>query len=360
MNIGRLRLTQQRIAGARCAQPADVVRWMGAMQAQEFHQAMWAVALRTRDATLPDVEQAIRDRQIVWTWPMRGTLHLVAAADVRWLLNLLAPRRIAAMRTRRQQLELDESQLARCEQLSWDALSAGNCLTRTALLQVFEGAGLSTAGQRGYYILWHLAHQGVICLGPLAGHEQTVVLLDEWVPAADPIPRAVALARLANVYFRSHGPATVQDFAGWAGITLTDARAGLAVTQKDLIAVSQDGQEYWLAAYAAEPPADDALDVSLLPGFDEYILGYKDRNAVLASDYFNRIVPGGNGIFLPMLVIDGQIVGTWKRTVKRAGIEMILVPFADLTIPHERIERVAQRYCTFLGKPLAQLTITAG
>ena len=332
--------------------PGQVVHWMGAMQAQDYGQALWAVALRTTAATRTDVEQAITERSIVLTWPMRGTIHFVAATDVRWMLELCAPRKLAADGLRLKQLELDFPILGRCKHLFQTALGGGQCLTRSAMLELLENAGINPKGQRGYHILWHLAQSGLICFGPRQAKDQTFVLLEEWVPNAPIQSRDDSLAELAKRYFTSHGPATVQDFAGWTGLTLRDARAGLESVQSQLVSEVRDRLEYWWAVTATEVSTAQGSGVHLLPGFDEYILGYKDRRDVMTVEHAQRIVPGGNGVFLPMIVVDGQVVGTWKRTVKKSGVQVLLEPFLEIDALEERVQNAVMRYCAFHGLPL--------
>lgn len=359
-DVAHRRLLNQRIAGERFGRPDEVVRWMGAMQAQDYRQALWAIGLRTTAAMLADVTEAIATRTIVQTWPMRGTLHFVAAENAKWMLELLAPRRLAADRSRRRQLELDESLLARCAHLVQEALRGGGRLTRSGVMRLLEDARISPKGQRGYHILWYLAQIGLICLGPLQDKEQTFVLLDEWVPAARRLARADALAELASLYFTSHGPATVDDFAGWTGLTLSDARAGLEAGRTGLLSERRDAKAYWVAANTPDHTMHDTSGVYLLPGFDEYLLGYKDRGDVLAPAHAHNVAPGGNGIFFPLIVAGGQVVGTWKRTLKQSGVAITLSPFTQPGISKERLASLAnaaQRFSDFLDVPLVSTEI---
>jgi Winged helix DNA-binding domain len=287
-DVAHRRLLNQRIAGERFGRPDEVVRWMGAMQAQDYRQALWAIGLRTTAATLVDVTEAIATRTIVQTWPLRGTLHVVAAENAQWMLELLAPRRLAADKSRQTQLELDGSLLARCEHLVREALQGGGQLTRSGVMRLLEEARISPRGQRGYHILWYLAQIGLICLGPMQDKEQTFVLLDEWVPASRRLSREDALAELAGRYFASHGPATVDDLAGWTGLTRGDARAGLEAAKASLRAERRDAKEYWVAATTPDHAMHDTSGVYLLPGFDEYLLGYKGRGDVLAPAHAQR------------------------------------------------------------------------
>jgi len=329
------------------------------MQAQAYQQALWAIGLRLNAATSAQIEQAIVDREIVQTWPIRGTLHFVSAENVKWMLELCAPRSLAADRRRLRQLELDERTLEHCAQIFHDALHGGRRLTRRVMMQLLAEARISPAGQRGYHILWYLAQTGLLCLGPMQGNEQTFVLLDEWVPAARHLSRAEALATLATCYFLSHGPATVDDFARWAGLTLADARSGIdSVPSGLLVSDQQDARQYWWAADMPDAAPHDLPDAHLLPGFDEYVLGYKDRSDVLATEHAGKVVPGGNGVFLPTVVVDGQVVGTWKRLVGKNAVALSLSPFAPrLGVSDKHIAEAARRFSEFIGLPLSSVAV---
>jgi Winged helix DNA-binding domain len=348
-DIADRRLLHQRISGRRFERPEQVVQWMGAMQAQDYQHALWAVGVRTVNATRTDVEQALADRALVLTWPMRGTIHLVAATDVRWMLELCASRPLAASQTRRKQLELDDHILARCEDLIRDALSGGAGLTRAEIMKLLQSTGIDPTGQRGYHILWSLAHTGLICFGPKRGKEQTFVLLEEWLPETRSLARDQALVELTRRYFTSHGPATLKDFAGWTGLTLTETRAGLEAIRSELTHDTNDGLEYWWADTV--PGTPDAAGVYLLPGFDEYILGYKDRRDVLTAEHAQKIVPGGNGVFLPTIVADGRVIGTWKRDLKQKRLNVSLHPFTAQDKLHERAADAIERFQAFADQP---------
>src|ERR671916_423600 len=181
-DIARQRLVNQRIEGEKFEKPEEVVRWLGAMQAQDYLQALWAIGLRLRSATVADVERAIADGKILRTWPMRGTLHFVPPEEARWRLKLSASRILARDGRRLEQLGLDRGIMGRCKELFYEALGGNRRLTRPEIMQVLEEAGIGTQNQRGYHILWYLSQEGVICPGPNRGKQQTFVLLDEWVP----------------------------------------------------------------------------------------------------------------------------------------------------------------------------------
>jgi hypothetical protein len=349
MDITRLRLTAQHIAQADFATAKEVVSHMLAMQAQDYPGALWAIALRTPNLTREGVEKAIIDRQIVRTWPMRGTLHFLAAEDARWMVKLLAPRTLSISASRRRELEIDDSVIAKGHGIIGTALSGGKCITRPGLCQILEDNGIATGGQRGIHILHHLAELGILCFGPHEGKQPTFVLMDEWLPSTPEKPREEALAELATRYFTSHGPASFRDFAGWASLTVRDAKLGLELAGNKLASQEINGVTYWQSPSIT--PATPAT--YLLPGFDEYMLGYKDRSAALALEHANKIVPGNNGMFLATLVIDGQIAGTWRRTARAKSQQITIMPFVKLTKQQiASIEPAVKRYEQYIGVPI--------
>nr|WP_204262090.1 winged helix DNA-binding domain-containing protein [Blastococcus saxobsidens] len=312
-----MRLVAQHLAGPPAEDPAAAVHRLAAAQGQDFPGAVTSVALRTAGRRREDVLSALDRGTIVRSWPMRGTLHLLLAEDLPWLLELLGPRALAGLASRRAALELTEAQAERAREIAVAALSGGGRLSRAALLAAIDGGGVATTGQRGYHLLWFLAQTGTLCLGPTDGGEQQFVLLDEWVPAPRRLQREEALAELALRYFRGHGPATVADLVRWAGSTVRDVRAGLAVVGDRLARLEIGGTEYLLDPELPDrlrAHREEARAVRLLPGFDEYVLGYADRGAVLDPRFAELIVPGRNGVFRPTVVSDGRIVGTWRWT----------------------------------------------
>jgi hypothetical protein len=348
LNIAHQRLYNQHINHALLAKPGDVVAWLGAVQAQDYLGALWAVGLRTSKAVEADIERALADKSIVRTWPLRGTLHFVAAADVRWMLDLLTPRIIKSSAVRFQQFGLDDRVFARSRAVFERALAGGRQLPREAMYQRLEAARISAAGGRGLQILFRLAGEGLLCFGARQGKQQTFTLLDEWVPTAKPLARDEALAELARRYFTSHGPATLQDFLWWSGLRAADARAALELAKPQLGHAVIGDQTYWLASSIADPTVASPK-AYLLPPFDEYTVAYKDRSAVLDPMYVRRLHTG-NGIFSPIIVLDGQVVGTWKRALKKDTLAIALSPFEKLNKAATRaVETAANRYGEFLG-----------
>ena len=347
--IAARRLASQQIARPAFANPRELVAWMVAVQAQDFAAAKWAVGLRLATASTDvSIERAIADDSVLRTHALRGTWQLVDPADVRWLLELVAPRLIASYATRYRQLELDAATVRRSHAALAKALRDGAVLTRAELAPALEAAGVSTAGQRLAHLLQRAELDALICGGARRGKQFTYMLLDARAPDSHPRPgRDEALAELALRYFRSRGPATVDDFKWWSGLAPSDARAGLEAVKSKLASSVFEGRPHWHAGEAAASERSPAA--FLLPAFDEYLIAYRDRDAVLDPKYVKRLNAGG-GMLGTCVVLDGRVVGTWRRTLARASVEIELDLFeAPARRGHRAIADVAHRYGAFLG-----------
>ncbi|MBP7964230.1 MAG: AlkZ family DNA glycosylase [Caldilineaceae bacterium] len=348
--IARQRLTNHRIAHEKFDLPSQVVTSFGAMQAQDYASAKWAIGLRCTAATEATINQAIADRTIVRSWLMRGTLHVVAAVDVRWMLTLLAPRLIAGAARRHQQLELDQATFARSFKVLADLLEGGKEATRAEIRATLEQVGISTAGQRLYHILGQAVLAELVCFASGQNNQEAFALLDDWVPHGKSLEGDEALAALAERYFKSRGPATLQDFVWWSGLLVGDARRGLEGASPRLHQEKIQGQTYWLPQ-DGPPPAVPSSTACLLPAFDEYYLGYRGRDAVLDAVYDKRVA-SNNGVFRPIIVIDGQVVGIWRRVAAKGSVVITPQPFRALTVAEDQAVHVAANQIRgFLGLP---------
>jgi hypothetical protein len=351
--ICKLRLASQKISRGLEA-PADVVRWMTAMQAQDFHGAKWAVGLRAPGSTNADIERAIESGQIVRSWPMRGTLHFVAPEDLSWMLNLTAPRLLKAATKRHASLDLSRAVLERARKAAQLALSGGGRRTRSEMYEVFRSVKISPESDRGYQLLWALSQTKTLCFGPPSGTSQTFVLFDEWIKERRAFDRDEALGEFVRRYFRSHGPATLHDFALWSSLTLADAKIGMAVAGKSLAEITIDETAYFLDPNVLDAAGEKGDAVYALPGFDEYLLGYKDRSAAAAAEHMNKILPAANGIFSATIISSGLVVGTWRRVIDRKRMAVTASPFSKLTAKAAAGFRKAIRaYGKFFALPIA-------
>ncbi len=348
-DIAQLRLVNQQIAGTTFQNVKDLVGWMGAMQAQDYAMVKWAVGVRLPHSTDQVIETAINKGEIIRTHLLRPTWHLVSAADIYWLLELTAPRIKASLKTRHRELGLSEAVMKKCRTVIEKELSGGRHLTREALIAELQNANIATDNNRASHIFSRAELDGVLCSGAVKGKKQTYALLEEWVPKTSPLPKEEALARLARRYFTSHGPAALQDFAWWSGLSAGDARQALESVQSDFVSETIDSQTYWFTN-ASSPPNIGQESVYLLPAFDEFIISYKDRSASLPFENHSKAV-SNNGMFWPIIVVDGQVTGTWKRTIKK---DTVIVELKHFNQPNKTtvdlIEKAAQQFGDFLEK----------
>jgi hypothetical protein len=262
------------------------------------------------------------------------------------MLDMLAPRVIASSASRYRQLELDGGVFARSRKIVERALEGGRRLARPALYKLFEAEGILAVGSRGLHILGHLAQQGVICFGPREGKQPAFVLLDEWVPKAKRLERDEAVAELTRRYFTSHCPATAHDFAWWSGLTLREIRAGLEACP-ELERESIEQRTWWFKP-PVRPSNRKGATAWLLPPFDEYTVAYRDRSEVVDPRFAARASAGG--MLHPLVVVDGGVAGTWRRTLAKGAVRVSVQPFSRLAKGEwEAIASAAERYGRFLG-----------
>ena len=344
-------MNHQLIVGQKAATAGAAVAHMGMVQAQDYLAALWAVGLRMEQASEETIETALAERRIVRTWPARGTLHFVAAEDVYWMLGLLTERPVNGRQGRFRQLELDEAVFKKSRAVLRRALAGGQRLQRADLFKLLEAERISTRGQRGIHILWKLAQEGLLCFGPRQGKQPTFVLLEEWIPQGGGKTRQAGLAELAQRYFNSHGPATLEDFSWWSGLTKNEARLALELGGGRLAVETWQGVKRWVAA-GPDRPAGSGRSAQLLPAFDEYLVGYQDRDAVLDPRRVWQINAGG-GLLSPVIVIDGQVCGTWKRSLKKDKVIVQPNWFGPAGAgASDAFEAAAGRYARFLKRDL--------
>jgi winged helix DNA-binding protein len=323
------------------ADAADVVGWLGAVQAQDYRAARWALALRMRGSVTPaDIDAALAGGEILRTHVMRPTWHFVARADIRWLLELTAPRVHQALAFGRKAYELDDALQRRAVEVIARSLEREPCLTRSELTTRLARAGIAIKGVRLAFVTIYAELERLICSGPHRGSESTYALLDTRAPQSPRLERDEALDKLTTRYLRSHGPATDRDFSWWSGLTMADAKRGLAIVRARSQTV--EGLTYWTLPGRARIPAPSNV-VHLLPVFDEYLVAYRD----------SRPVPRGetSGGFLPQAVVcGGQVIGTWKVRKDREGVDVALTRERTQRSFHDRdLEKAVECYRTFAG-----------
>ena len=338
LNIPHLRLHNQHITHQQFKQPAALVAWTGALQAQDYPGAKWSIGLRLPGSTDAEIEQAIAKQHILRTWVMRGTLHFVAAEDIRWMVELVAPGLIQSNARRYKQLELDEKTLARSTEIIAGAVQ-DEPLTRKQLFVMLEDKGISPIGQRGVYMLQRASLDGLVAQTVMQGNNNPTFVP---MPKAKSLPKDEAIAELARRYYNSHGPATFKDFTWWSGLTAADAKAGFEAVKSKLIELKIEKQTYWHTGAKATSKSHTYL----LPGFDEYVLGYQDRGIVLDARHAKKIFPGG-GTFHPAIVADGQVVGRWQSAIRKGTVTITPSLFGDAA--PDALDAAAQTYGAFMG-----------
>jgi hypothetical protein len=346
--IANIRLTNQQIEQPKCKTAKEVVDWMGALQAQDYGMAKWAIGLRLPNATDQMIETAIANGEIIRTHLLRPTWHFISADDNHWMLALRAAPLKAAMRPRLNQLGLSETVIANSNKIMESVLQGGKHLTRDELLPELIKARIPIDENRASHLLMRAELDGLLCSGATKGKKLTYALLEERVPKTSLLAREEALAKLANTYFRSHGPATLADFTWWSGMSTKDASHALEMIKLNLQSETIEGQPYWFTQAQTYSP-DDKTVVHCLPAFDEFIISYQDRQAALPFENFSKAV-SNNGIFRPIVVINGQVTGIWKRTIKKDKIvvETKLFQLPDKSAMH-LIENAARLYGNFIG-----------
>jgi hypothetical protein len=346
-NIRELRLLNQRLASPQFTEPADLVYYMGATQSQDFAGAKWAIAQRLKGATDKTIEDAFNNGNILRTHVMRPTWHFVHPKDIRWMSQLTAPRVMTIARTQHRQHQLDHVIFSKSEKAILNGMEGGKQLTRDEITKALEQAGVASNDQRFIHIMMQMELIGLVCSGGRQGKQFTYALLDEKVPSSKPFDKQEANVALAERYFISHGPATLQDYIWWSGLTVADAKTGLEAVKHRLTSIALNNNTYWFAEQ--ENSTNSKLPGAfLLPNYDEYIVSYKDRSAAIAASEANKADPRGT-IFNHTIVVNGKVIGIWKRTIGKTKVDVELIPFAPLSkVNQTAIITAAKRYARFL------------
>ena len=347
-----IRLASHQLAEPEFEHPEDLISWMGAVQAQDYAMSKWAVGLRLKSGTMDQVNDALATGKIVRTHVMRPTWHYVAGKDLRWMLQLTGERVKKAIDSwvKGSGLDISEELYTKCNDLIGKMLSGNHCLTREEIETELGRQGMPTADDLAKRCILRAEVEGIVCSGADKNGKFTYALLDEQVVPAPLLHREEALARLALCYFRSHSPATLQDFVWWSGLTVTEAKQAIRLIKQELITEHFDGQEFLIYANFRQAKTDDILH--FLPSYDEYLIAYKDRTTVMTAKYhpkaFNRW-----RIFYPVILRNGRIVGNWSKE-KKKGELMITTSFFEPDKKGTKLLKPAEnRYRAFLeNEPL--------
>lgn len=345
-DVATQRFINQQFVQSRFQSATELVGWFGAVQAQ----TKWGLGLRLAHLVDKDIEGEFNEGKILRTHVLRPTWHFVTAQDIRWMLMLTAPRVHQANAFMYRKLELTSVIFERCNAIIADTLQGGKCLTRDAINKEFSKHGISVEGFRLSYIMMAAEMAGLVCSGPRQGNQFTYALLEERVPVTELVSsRDEALAKLTERYFTSRGPATVSDFATWSGLTLTDCRKGVQLTGSGLIRNVVNQIDYYSSANTVNKERVGS-SMHLLPLYDEWIMGYKDRSASLLLR--NSLVPIPPFRFGNMILAEGQIIGTWKRSAE-SKVMMVETDFFSTLSERQRsvFDQAIQRLQQFTDRP---------
>lgn len=351
--IARRRLAGQGLSTVRFKDPADVVSQLGAVQAQDYAGAKWALGQRLEEFTDSDLDSAFNNGSILRTHLLRPTWHFVTPKDIRWMLMLTAPRVHAINAYMYRKAELDTSLAKRTNAIIIKTLRDGNHCTRTEIASALEQAGISTKTEfRLTYIMMYAELDGIICSGPRKGKQFTYALLEERVPPVKPIQRDEALAELVQRYFKTRGPASLQDFCVWSGLTMADAKDGINLVKPKFTSVEINDQTYWF---------DDSISLSkkptsqakLLPNYDEYFIGYKDRSAIGELINLANLAANDPALLSNIIILNGIIVGGWKRTLTKNEVQIETSLITSLSkAEKELIHQSATKFGEFVELPI--------
>ena len=343
--IARQRLFNQNVATQNLKKPAEIVQYMGAIQAQDYAGAKWAVGMRLQKSKDAAIDKAMANGSIIRTHVLRPTWHFVTPADARWMIELTAPRINILAAGRHRQLKLDSKTLKLSNDALARALEGKKQLERLELQTILNRAGINTDEQRFVHILMQAELDRVICSGGRKGKQFTYAFFDDRVPKGNDFTHNEAVAELVKRYFVSRGPATLHDFTWWSGLTVADAKNGLEASKGELVSIDINGLTNWMARH--QPPINSKAPLAhLLPAYDEFAVAYGDRTAIINPKYLTE---AKHVIFAPAVVVNNQVAGTWKRTIKKNEVEVILDLFGKLSKAQTAaVEAAIKRYQRFV------------
>jgi hypothetical protein len=349
--IIKLRLLNQQLTGTKFAKPQELVSWMGAIQSQDYGMAKWAIGLRLPGSDDTMVEKAFNEGKILRTHVLRPTWHFVTPHDIRWMLDLTAPRILLSLTHNDRHLSLDKKVLKKTNDVLAKALEGGKQLTRDEVRSVLQRAKIDTSELRFIHLLEHAELDRVICSGPRKENQFTYTLFDERA-SAKTMERDEALAELTKRFFTSRGPATIYDFAWWSGLSVADGKRGIEMVKQKFKREIIDGKEYFFRV-----PASFKNEITqtslLLPNYDEYVISYKDRTEAIDKKHLAVILKERNAVFTNSILINGKIEGIWQRAMKNNSVTVTTRLFSILSkTKQELVTRAANRYGKFLGRSL--------
>jgi predicted RNA-binding protein with PIN domain len=348
-DIPGTRLTSQHISSRKYKTVKVLINYMGAIQAQDYLMSKWAIGVRLENSSEKIINEAIDKGEILRTHLLRPTWHFVSSENIYWMLELTASRIKQSMSSRNRELDLTREVFKKSNRIIRDVLKGNNHLTREELIVILNKAKIKTDKNRASHLFAEAELSGIICSGKTKGNKHTYALLEERVSMTQAYYREKSLSKLARIYFHSRGPATLKDFSWWSGLNLTESGIALELIKSELISFENNSQTYWFSDHVKENK-NQQNKIYLLPAFDEYLISYADRSAVLISEEHKSIV-STNGMFHAIIVFDGKIIGTWKRTIKK---DKVSVQFEYFKNPSKKVDQLVKKETENLGRFLGK------
>ena len=344
-----MRLANQQLSVHQHTNIKTLVSHMGAMQAQDFAMSKWAVGIRLNNCTEHAVEAAINSADIIRTHVLRPTWHLVCADDIFWMLQLTAPAVKAIMRSNDKRLELTDTLFSKANKIIEKALGKRHH-SREELIDELKKHNIVVTENRFAHFMMRAELEGIVCSGGIINSKFTYALLAERVKKKKNLTREEALQALATRYFQSHGPAKLSDFMWWSGLTGKAAKDAVNMLDKSFVKESFGGEIYWLKQ--GTKLTGTKQSIFLLPAYDEYIISYKDRSAVVNNEAVKKVI-SSNGIFWPVVVVNGKVAGKWSRKIINHTVKIKNDMFAvDSNLINNKIKKRASEFAEFVNKKL--------
>jgi hypothetical protein len=348
------RLANQQISGTGFKTPEEIVEWMCAIQAQEYAMAKWALGLRLPGTNDAQIEKAFNDGKILRTHLLRPTWHFVSPKDIHWLLELTGPRIHIANNFMCRKLGLDNNLIKKSVNQIVKLLEEKEFLTRDKIREELTKKNIAFDGSQMSHMMMHAELEGIICSGPRQGKQFTYALLEKRAGKERNLTRSESLVELSNRYFKSRGPATIKDFTLWSGLTVKDAKEGIAGLRKNFIRETIDGNEYIFPDNKIKLP-DLKTSTFLMPSYDEYAIGYKNRDAIYDEAVYKKYLSRGNPVFDRMIIINGVIEGTWQRTFIKNKAVVETFPFVKLNpVKQKLLKQAVDCYVKFTGNEMEE------
>lgn len=349
--ISHQRLLNQHIDGNELNSVRSLVQWMGAIQAQDYNMAKYAIGVRLKNSTDTGIEEAINNGEIIRIHVLRPTWHFVAGEDARWMMELTAKNLHKALASNNKKLELDEKTFSKANRIIERSLRGGKHLTRKEIMEALEKKGIKTNELRASHLMFRAETDLVVCNGIKKEKQFTYALLNERVPSSKSLTKEEALAELALRYFTSHGPATIQDFTWWSGLSVTDSKNGLELIKSKLVFEKYKDDLYW---FSTEQTFSKNNKMIFLPAYDEFLISYKSRHISLDTEYIPHTFTN-NGIFNPVIVHNAKVIGTWKPQYKK---QILIAPHFFNKPTEKQIQlstKATKQFGTFMQKPIKLL-----